>query len=191
MNFVARTAGSMMVSRISLGIGGGHDAAVAVGAHAAGVGAGVAVVNGFVILRGFERDYAAAIAQNDEADFFAPQKFFDHQARTQRLNGGLGFGAAVGDDHALAGGESVGLHGDRIVELHQRLDSRFRRLGAHEARGGNAHALHEFLGVDLAAFELRVFLRGSKDGESAGTELIDDAGDQRDFGADYGEIGLH
>ncbi len=63
------------------------------------------------------------------------------------------------------------------------------RLGANEARGGNAHALHEFLGVDLAAFELRVLLRGTNDGEAAGAELIHDAGDQRDFGADYSEVG--
>ena len=155
--------GLMMVSRIRWRVGGRHDAAVAVGAHASGVGSGVAIMNGLVILRGFERDHMAAVAEHDETDFLATQKFFDHQARTQRLNGGLGFGAAVRDDHALARGQAVGFDGDRIIELRERFDGRLADLGADEARRGNADALHEFLGVDLAAFELRVLLRGTDD----------------------------
>ena len=38
----------------SLGIGGGQDAAVAIGAHASGVGTGVAIEDGFMILGGCE-----------------------------------------------------------------------------------------------------------------------------------------
>src|SRR4051812_4506196 len=67
----------------SLTVGGGHDPAVAVGAHASGVGAPIAVVNGLVILGGFEWNHMAAVAEHDEADFLAAQKLFDHQARAK------------------------------------------------------------------------------------------------------------
>ena len=53
------------------GLGLGEDARVAIGAHAAGVGAVVAVEDGFVILCGLERDHVASVAEGDEADFLA------------------------------------------------------------------------------------------------------------------------
>jgi hypothetical protein len=105
------------------------------------------------------------------------------------LNGGLSFRAAVRDDHAFAGGQPVGLDGDRIIELPQRFHRRVRGLGADEAGRRNTGALHEFLGVDFAAFELRILLRGTDDRESVRAKLIDDACDQWDFGPDDSEVG--
>jgi hypothetical protein len=59
----------MMVSRIL--IVGSDDPAVAVCAHASCIRPLIAVENRFVILRGFEWDHVVAIANHDEADFFA------------------------------------------------------------------------------------------------------------------------
>ena len=92
-----------------------------VGAHAAGVRALVAVAKALVVLRGRERQHVAAVGHDDEARFLALEELLDddHAARlaegarehvlgrADRLRG------ARGDDHALAGGEPVGLDDDR------------------------------------------------------------------------------
>ena len=120
----------------------------------------------------------------------SPQELFDHQARTQRLNRGLGLGAVLRDDHAFARREPVRFNHHRCVELGERGNPRFDRLHASVASSGNSKALHEFLGVDLAAFELRGILRGPDDLALGRAELVDHAGDQRNFGTDDGEIGI-
>ena len=95
------------------------------------------------------------------------------------------------DDHTFPSSQTVSLDCDGIIELSQRLGRRLNRIRADEARGWNTRALHEFLGINLAAFELRVFFRWSKDEESAGAELVHDASHQWNFRADYREIGLN
>ena len=55
----------------SLSVSRSYDAPIAVSAHASGVRARVAVVDGFVILRCFERNHVAPVADHDEADFLA------------------------------------------------------------------------------------------------------------------------
>ena len=47
-------------------------------------------MNRLVILGGFERDHITPVAENNKADFFAPQKFFDHQAGAESVNSGFG-----------------------------------------------------------------------------------------------------
>ena len=87
---------------------GGQDGGIAIRAHAAGVRSGVAIEDGFVVLRGREGDDIAAVAQRDEADFFAAQKLLHHQAAGQGGERGFRFGAIMDDHHALARREAVG-----------------------------------------------------------------------------------
>ena len=61
-----------------------QDSSVAISAHAAGVGALVAIEDGLVILRRLERQNIYSVAQHDEAHFFTGEEFFDHQNRTRR-----------------------------------------------------------------------------------------------------------
>ena len=73
-----------------------------------------------MILRRSERHHIAAVAQRDEADFLAAQKLFDHQTAGQSGERGFRFGAVVGDDDALAGGQTVGLQHHRKSEAIER-----------------------------------------------------------------------
>ena len=63
---------------------------IAIGAHAAGVRTRVAVEDRLVILRRRQRHDVAPVAQRDEADLFAAQELFDHQAALQRAERGFG-----------------------------------------------------------------------------------------------------
>ena len=94
------------------------------------------------------------------------------------------------DDHALAGGQAVGLDDDRRALPAHPVGveglARERRIG----RGGNAVALQEFLGEGLGAFELRGGLARPEAAQAGGGEGVDDADHQRAFGADDGEADL-
>ena len=95
-------------------------------AHAAGVGAGVAVADALVILRRGERQRVAAVDEREKARLLAGEKFLDDD-----LGAGLRRTGArpaphrppgmrpriIGDGHALAGGEPVGLDDDRRAAL--------------------------------------------------------------------------
>src|SRR5208283_417081 len=62
-----------------LAVGGGKEAGIGVGAHAAGVGAEIVFKDRLVILGGFERQDALTVAQADEADLLAGEELLDHQ----------------------------------------------------------------------------------------------------------------
>lgn len=61
------------------GLPGREDASVAVCAHAAGVGTGVAVEDGLVVLCGFERDGLTVSDIDNKADLFTRKEFFDQE----------------------------------------------------------------------------------------------------------------
>ncbi len=64
-----------------------------------------------MVLRGFKREKASAVGEDDETDFFASEKFLDDEgsAGHQELGDGrFGFGGRMGDDDAFAGGKTVG-----------------------------------------------------------------------------------
>ena len=92
-----------------------------IGAHAAGVRAGVAVADALVVLRRAERQRGLAVAQAEEARLLAIEEFLDHHlgagsaegAAESRLDRGQRLVDRHGDGHALAGGEAVGLDDDR------------------------------------------------------------------------------
>ena len=107
-----------------------------VGAHAAGVGAGVAVEQALVVLGGAERQHVVAVAEEEERDLGSGEELLDeHRAERQVLVGvGDRGGAVVGDDDALARGEAVGL--DDVAERRGRRARPRARRGWRRARRG-------------------------------------------------------
>ena len=66
------------------------------------------VIGALEILRGSEGHHIDAVAQKEQTNFGAGQKFFNEDAAIDELIGvGNGGGAVTGDDNALAGCESV------------------------------------------------------------------------------------
>ncbi len=105
-----------------------------VDAHAAGVGAGVALADALVVLRGNERRHVLAVAEAEEADLVAFEEFFDddlllglaQQRAGEKALRGFGGGMARGaDDDAFACEQAVGLDDDgRMKDLDGLLDFR-------------------------------------------------------------------
>jgi len=172
-----------------LGLGFGKDGRIAKSAHAAGVRTLVAIEHGFVIARRRERDDVAAVAQRDEADLFATEEFFDHQAALKLGEGGFGFGAVLGDDDAFSRGESVGLEDYREAEAVDGGASLGLVFGGGEARGGDSTLREKALCENLTAFQARGVAARPDDEFAFGAELVDYAVDQRHLGSDDGQIG--
>jgi len=156
----------------------------------------VAVLQAFVVLAGGQRQHVLAVDHDDEAGFLAEQAFLDHHAvagLAHAVAGEHGVDSGVRllgcrrDDHALAGGQSVGLHHDGRAVLVDVDVCRGSVGEGAEGRGGNAVARHELLGKILGAFELGGGLRGAEYLQSGGAEGIDHACRQRRFGAYHGE----
>ena len=140
-----------------------------------------------VILRRLKRNGSLAVAQDDEADFFAFEKFLDDHRERQSCERVIDFRAVLRDHDAFARGETIGLQDDRIAEA---------ALGSRPARvrwfGKRAVGMPSFSMKRLEWILLpssAAFCSGRADNRhSAGAELIDYSGDQRDFGADHGQI---
>ena len=158
-----------------------------VGAHAAGVGPGVAVAQPLEVLGRLERDHRETVGDGEDRHLGAVEELLDDDSGAllgvrQRL-------LSVGrHDDALAGGEPVLLDDVRRPERVQRfLD--LRRAGADvRPRSRHARRGHDVLGERLAALELRRGLRGSEAGDPALPNGVGDTGDQRGFGADDDQI---
>ena len=178
---------------------GRDDGRGRIGAHAARVGAGVAVQQALVVLAGGQGQYVAAVAHDDEAGFFAGEEFFDDHAcarcaqRAVAQHGvdrGMGLVQRHGHDHALAGRQAVGLDDDGgafLVDIGVGPD----RVGEGlVARRGNLVAHHEGLGVVLRAFELGRRPGGTEDLQAARAKEIDHAGGQGRLGADHGDADI-
>ncbi len=172
-----------------LGLRLGDDGRIAVSAHAAGVRALVAIEHGFVVARGRQRDDIAAVAERDEADLFAAEEFFDHQAALELAERGLGFGAVLRDHDAFSGGEPIGLEDDREAEAVERGASFGFVFGGGEAGGGDSTLCKKALCENFAAFEARGVAVGADDEFAFGAELVDYAIDQGRFGTDDGQVG--
>jgi hypothetical protein len=96
----------------------------------------------------------------------------------------------VRDNYALAGGEAVGLQNDGIAERIQRFQSTDARSDRLKSRSRNAMFRKEILGKDLAAFELRVMLRGPDDLASRCAEGVHHSGDQWSFRTHYRQVDI-
>ena len=160
---------------------GRRDGGGGVGTHAAGVGAFVVVVDALVVLRRGQEGDVLAVAQGEDGGFLAFQKFLDEDLRAGRAEtpavehvayGGLGLVARLGDDHALAGGQTIGLddHGER--EVLQALDGGGGVRVDLRAGRGYAGGFHDFLGEGFATLQARRGLAGAKDLEPLGLERI-------------------
>ena len=98
------------------------------------------------------------------------------------------FGQRHGDDDALAGGEAVGLDDDRRTLA---VDVGVRRGDVRKGLVGGGRDLvphHEALGEILRALELRGFLGRAENLQAARAENVHDAGGERRFRADDGEV---
>ena len=141
-----------------------------------------------------------AIAQHHEAGFFTLQKLFDHHPRAARVMGHtqgvvqeheidrlVGFGQRHGHDHAFARRQAVGLdHDGRAFSVHIGVGQ--GRVGeGFELGGGDAMALHERFGKGLRALQLGRRLRGPKNAQAVGSEIVHDACGQRGLGAHQGQ----
>lgn len=177
------------------GLVGREDAFVDVGAHAPGVWALVVVEDVLVVLGREEGQDGGAIGKGDEADLFSDEEFFDDQAlaggadefsRHELLDGGAGFRHRLGDDDSFPGGEAVSFEDDGCFVFFEGFQGvGFVGRGV-EPRSGDVVTCEEILGEDLAAFQLCGGLDGAEDGAAGLAELVDDAIDERGFGADDG-----
>ena len=170
-----------------------------VDAHAAGVGAGVALADAFVVLRGNQRGHVFAVGQAEKADLVAFEELLDddlllgcaqQRAVEQALRGFKGDAARLADNDALAGGQPIGLDHDGRME---ELDGLFqlRCTGADRVvGGGDVVSLHELLGESLARFQHGRGLGGTKDAQSALLQRIHNAKREGQLGADNGQVGL-
>ncbi len=171
-----------------------------IGAHTAGIGAGVALAQALVVLRGGQRHYPLAIAEHQERNFLAFEKFFQHHASAGFADHASGqhlgcdrerLIARGGDHDSFARGETVGLHHHRRVEVRQRFLDLFRRCANCEVRRGNAVAAHEVLGKTLARFQPCGGGGGTEDAQAAPLEFVHHSGGEWNFRADDGQIGLY
>ena len=124
----------------------------------------------------FQHDAGACVADHSSAEHF------------RRNAGGLFF--ALGDDHALAGGQSVGLDHDRCVKVAQRCAHFIHRVANRVCRGRNVMTLEKFFGEALARLKLRCRAGRSEHWPTPAREFVDYAHCERQLGTDYGEIRL-
>ena len=97
----------------------------------------------------------------------------------------------LGDGHALAGRQAVGLddqwEGRFGVEAAQCV---VQVVVAAVRAGRRLRVAHDLFGERLAALELRCLAAGTEDEQAVVGEEIADAGDQRRLGTDHGEVDL-
>ena len=159
-------------------------------AHAAGVGACVAVEQALVVLRGAERAARVAVAEEEERHLGSGEELLDEHRAEGQIGVGVGerLVAVVGDDDALAGREAVGLDhigGAEVVEGRLELGA---GGGAQRAAGRHARGIHDPLRERLRALELRGGLAGAEHRDAALAQRVGDTGDERSLGADHDEV---
>ena len=175
---------------------GGEDRGRAIGAHAAGIRPDIAVADALVVLRGAERNDILAVGDREEARFLAGQKFLDHHFRPGLAKAAvehvadrrLGFVAGFGDDHALAGGQTIGLDHHRNGKSVER-GQRIRRAGCPDIAGGrDMGAGAQVLGKAFRAFQLRRCLVRPEHENLRDAQAFGEAIDQRRFRPDHDQI---
>ena len=174
---------------------GGDHRGGGVGAHAAGVGAAVALVSRLVILRGGQGQDVFAVHHDDEAGLLALQEFLDHHpvpglaegiAGQHVLRRGDGLVFRLRQDHALAGGQTVGLDHDGRALLADVGDGLADVGEVAVGGGGNMVAGEKVLGEGLGAFQLRRALCRAEAAQAGVTEGVHHAQHQWRLGADDG-----
>ena len=161
-----------------------------VGAHAPGVGAAVALAEAFVVLGRWHRHHGAPVAEGEQRNLFADEPLFEHDPASGGSDGpaeqvgdcGQRRVTPIGDDHALAGGEAVGLGHDGEaggVEPRRCLG----HAGDHGRAGaGDAVTVAERPRVGLRPLQLGGGPRRSEGGDAGGRERVDEPRRQRRLG---------
>ena len=170
-----------------------------VNAHSAGIRSGIAIADPLVILRGKERGDMLTVGKAEEADLFAFKELFNddlpfcfaQQGAAEKTLGGFdGSTARLADEHAFAGGETVGFDNDGRMKD---FDRAFQLLGSGAHRvvgGGDVVALKKPLGKSLARFEHGCRTSRTENAYAEIVQCVDDAQRQRQFGADDREARL-
>ena len=161
-----------------------------------GIGPLIIVQQALVILAAGHGQGVAPIAHDDEAGFFAFEKFFDDDfvagitkaAAQHGLGRSDGFIRGLRHDYTLARSKAAGFHHDGRRLRGQPCTIEILAGELAIARCWNSVALQELLGEHLGAFELRRCLARAKAGQAARGKVIDDSCHQRPLGADDGEL---
>ena len=105
-----------------------------------------------------------------------------------RLHVVLGLDERVADEHALAGGEAVGLHDPRPRQRPQELERRLD-LGERAVAGGrHAGGGHDLLHPRLRPLEPGAVGAGAVHGHARGPQPVGQAVDERRLRADHDEV---
>ncbi len=178
----------------------GNEGRWAVGAHAARVGAFVAVKCGLMVLAGGHRDQRHAVGEGEHACFLAVQSFFDDELSARftefalhrdAIDSGKCLLAIVAHEHAFAGGEAVGFDDDGdVVAVFQKRHGRLCALKNAEFGRGNIGVPEQVLRKDFAGLQFGGRLGRAERPLASGLQRIHDAGGEGRFGADDGEADL-
>ncbi len=162
-----------------------------VGAHAAGVGSGVAVADALEVLRRGQRNRALPVAEDEEGDLGAVEVVLDDDPIGD-LEAGGGVGqrlvAVGGDDDALAGGQTIGLDDVRGTELGQGGFRLGGGVGDDRPCRGHAGGLHHLLRERLRTLEVSGLGAGAEDRERGFAQSVGDTGDERGLRSDDDEV---
>ena len=164
-------------------------------AHAAGVGAGVAVGQALEVLGGRQRTDGGAVAHAEHGGLRAVEVVLDDdgavllgQAGQAVVHGG---GAVGGDDDALAGGQAVLLDHVRRAESVQR-GGQLGLGGAHGGLGGgHARGRHDLLGEGLGALQAGRPDAGAEHGDAGIAHGVGDPRHEGGLRAHDDEVGAH
>ena len=173
----------------------GHNGHRAVDAHAAGVGALVALERALVVLRGGHGAHGLAVGKGQQRALGTNEHLLDDhgiagiakgaaKALAHGLLGLLKFGR---HDNALARGKAVGLHDQRGALLAHVGESRSLVGKRTIGRRRNARTLHELLGEQLGALHLGALGTRAKAGNTRRAHGVGHARHERSLGANYHE----
>ena len=176
-------------------LGGAEAGDRRVAAHAAGVGALVAVEDPLVVLGGGERDDVLAVADRQQRELLAIEELLGDDGG--RAEAPLGeedvdriarLDLARADDHALARGEAVGLEHGRVGATSEVLQCFLAAVEEHMGGGRHPRLLHQLLGEGLRSLELGGGFRRSEGRDPRLLEGIDCSRDQPGLGADHRQV---
>ncbi len=168
-----------------------------VGPHTAGVVAGVAIAHALMVLAAGQRQDVRAIDHGDETGLLAFEAFLDDHAVAGVTEGVAGQHVAHGvfrlferfrHDHALAGGQPVGLDHDGGALFAHVVQRRFRIREGAVFGGRNGVSCEKVLGKALGAFQLGRRFTWPEYGDAGLAQPVGDARHQRCLRADDDEI---
>ncbi len=152
-----------------------------------------------MVLGPAEQHRCLAVGQGEQGGLLPDHKVLDHHPRPggaeaaaqHVVDGGLGLRAGLGDDHALAGGQTIGLDHKGRREPGQRGLGPLRAVVSLETRCRQAVAVGEGLGEGLRGLELRRGLGRPEAGDPGLGQGVGEAGLQRSLGPHHHQIRGH